>query len=137
MRACWNNDLSSFNGKHFNFGPVRSYPKPVRGNVPIHIGGHSEAAARRAGRLGDGFFPALGEIPRLQALFSIMRSTAERYGRDPDQIELSCLGRASLEAVKPLEDIGVSRIVLAPPAFDKEGLSRGLEKIAEEVMSRL
>ncbi|WP_372506027.1 hypothetical protein [Actinomadura madurae] len=35
-----------------------SYPKPVqRGGIPIHVGGHTKAAARRAGRYGDGFQP--------------------------------------------------------------------------------
>src|ERR1700757_1526083 len=66
MRACWREDPSSFRGRHFSFGPVRCFPKRARSDVPIHIGGHSPAAARRAGRLGDGFFPAISEVPKLQ-----------------------------------------------------------------------
>jgi probable F420-dependent oxidoreductase len=137
MRACWRENASSFHGKHFNFGPVFSYPKPAHNDVPIHIGGHSSAAAKRAGRLGDGFFPAVSEIPKLQELFATMREAARKAGRDPTQIELSCMARAAVDSVKAVEDIGISRVVVAPPAFDKEGLSRGLEKIGNEVIARV
>jgi alkanesulfonate monooxygenase SsuD/methylene tetrahydromethanopterin reductase-like flavin-dependent oxidoreductase (luciferase family) len=105
--------------------------------VPIHIGGHSPAAAKRAGRLGNGFFPALGEVPKLQELFATMREAAQQAGRDPNQIELSCMTRAAVDSIKTVEDIGISRVVIAPPAFDKEGLSRGLEKIGNEVIARI
>jgi probable F420-dependent oxidoreductase len=137
MRTCWRDDLSSFHSKQFNFGPLRSYPKPARNDVPIHIGGHSPAAAKRAGRLGDGFFPAIGEIPKLQELFATMREAARQQSRDPNQIELSCMARAAVDSVKAVADIGISRVVVAPPAFDKEGLSRGLEKIGNEVIARV
>jgi probable F420-dependent oxidoreductase len=137
MRECWREKSSSFHGRHFNFGPLFSYPKPAQKTVPIHIGGHSPAAARRAGRLGDGFFPALGEIPKLQELFGIMREEAKKAGRDAANIELSCMTRASADAVKAMQDIGVSRVVVPPPGFDREGLSRGLEKIGNEVIARL
>ncbi|HKV54189.1 MAG TPA: LLM class F420-dependent oxidoreductase [Candidatus Binataceae bacterium] len=137
MRACWGEQPASFHGKHFNFGPLMSYPKPAQKTVPIHIGGHSPAAARRAGRLGDGFFPALGEVPKLQELFEMMREAAQQAGRDPAAIELSCMARAAVDAVKAFEDIGVSRVVVAPPAFDKDGLSRGLEKLGNEVIQRV
>jgi probable F420-dependent oxidoreductase len=137
MRACWRDNPSNFHGKHFNFGPLHSYPKPAHNDVPIHIGGHSSAAAKRAGRLGNGFFPALGEIPKLQELFATMRDAAQQAGRDPNQIELSCMTRAAVDSIKAVEDIGISRVVVAPPAFDKEGLSRGLEKIGNEVIARL
>ena len=137
MRACWREDRSNFHGRHFSFGPVRSFPKPTRNDVPIHIGGHSVAAARRAGRLGDGFFPAISEVSKLQELFATMRDAARQAGRDPEQIELSCMGRAAVDSVKLFADIGISRVIVAPPAFDKEGLSRGLEKIGNEVIARL
>jgi hypothetical protein len=45
--------------------------------------------------------------------------------------------RAAVDSIKTVEDIGISRVVIAPPAFDKEGLSRGLEKIGNEVIARI
>jgi alkanesulfonate monooxygenase SsuD/methylene tetrahydromethanopterin reductase-like flavin-dependent oxidoreductase (luciferase family) len=138
MRALWRENPSSFHGKQFDFGPVMSFPKPVQKNgVPVHIGGHSPAAAKRAGRLGDGFFPALSDPPKLTELFGMMRESAAKAGRDADAIELSCIGRSKPEAMKPLQDVGIGRVILAPPGFDKEALSRGLEKIGNEVVARM
>ncbi|HMD05061.1 MAG TPA: LLM class F420-dependent oxidoreductase, partial [Candidatus Binatus sp.] len=138
LRALWSEDSASFHGKHFNFGPVKCYPKPVqKGGVPIHIGGHSPAAAKRAGRYGDGFIPGVGEIPKLKELFAIMKSEADKAGRDASKIELSCMGRPRVEELKALEAIGVSRVVIAPPAFDAEGLTRGLEKLHDDVIAKI
>ncbi len=66
----------------------------------------------------------------------MMREEADKTKRNADRIELSCMGRAKVEAVKPFADIGVSRMIVAPPGFDKEALSRGLEKIGNEVIAR-
>jgi probable F420-dependent oxidoreductase len=138
LRALWSEDSASFHGKHFNFGPVKCFPKPIqKGGVPIHIGGHSPAAAKRAGRYGDGFFPALAEIPKLKELFALMKSEADKAGRDASKIELSCMGRPRVEELKALEGIGVSRVVIAPPAFDAEGLTRGLEKLHDDVIAKI
>ncbi|HXZ87107.1 MAG TPA: LLM class F420-dependent oxidoreductase [Candidatus Binataceae bacterium] len=138
LRALWRDNPSNFHGKHFDFGPVLSFPKPAQTNgIPIHIGGHSPAAARRAGRLGDGFFPAVSDVPKLNELFALMRAEADRAGRDADKIELSCVGRAAVDSLKTFADVGISRVVVAPPAFDKEGLTRGLEKIGNEVIARV
>jgi probable F420-dependent oxidoreductase len=137
LRALWRDNPSSFHGAHFNFGPVKSFPKPVqKGGVPILIGGHSPAAARRAARLGDGFFPALGDPAKLKELFDLMRSECAKVGRNPAEIELSCMGRPRPDALKALADVGVTRTVVAPPANDREGLTRGLEKIANEVIAK-
>jgi probable F420-dependent oxidoreductase len=138
IRALWRDDTTSFQGKHFNFKEVKSFPKPAQSKgVPIHVGGHSPAAARRAGRLGDGFFPATAEVGKLRDLFAVMREAAQSAGRDPAAIELSTVGGANLEAIKPLQDIGIARVVVPPPAFDADGLSRGLDKIANEVLAKL
>src|SRR5580704_3153048 len=77
MRVLWRDDKATYHGKRFDFHDLKSFPKPVqKGGVPIHVGGHSLAAARRAGRMGDGFFPALGEADKLQPLFESMREAA-------------------------------------------------------------
>ena len=64
-------------------------PRPASGRVPIIIGGHTEAAARRAGRIGDGFFPAKGSLEELPHLFEIAREAAARRGARPEALELS------------------------------------------------
>lgn len=88
------------------------------GAVPIHIGGHSRAAARRAGRFGDGFQPLGVSGDRLIALVDEMRSAAEQSGRDPDALELS-LGHAVTKVdagrAQRLAELGADRLVLAMP----------------------
>ena len=51
-------------------------------------------------------------------------------GRDPQTIEITS-GRAvpSPDSVKQLEDLGVSRFMVPPPAFDPDGITAGLEKL--------
>jgi len=138
LRVLWRDAPASFKGKHFAFGPVFSSPRPAQSTgVPIHIGGHSAAAARRAGRLGDGFFPALSEPQALRELYRLAQDECRKAGRDPARLELSCMGRASLQAVKQCEELGAARLVIAPPAYDREGISRALEKIGDEVLARL
>jgi probable F420-dependent oxidoreductase len=138
LRALWKDGAASFEGKHFRFGPLHSNPKPVRRDVPIHVGGHSTAAARRAGRYGDGFFPTVMNPEKLKELFSTVRSEAQKAGRNPDAIEFSCLTRSlKPDDLKMLADMGVSRVVVNPPGTKPEVVTRGLEKFREEVISRV
>ena len=58
LRELWGADEPTFNGEFISFDKAKSYPKPAQGQIPIVVGGHTKPAARRAGRLGDGFFPA-------------------------------------------------------------------------------
>ena len=134
LRALWSEGAATFKGKHYSFDRVKMFPKPFnKSGIPIIIGGHSEAAARRAGRYGDGFFPALGDPAKLKMLFAIMAFEAQKAGRKPTQIELSCMGRSKPEIIKQMEDIGITRVVVPPPAFDQDGLTRGLEKMGDEI----
>jgi probable F420-dependent oxidoreductase len=134
LHALWSDGAATFHGKHYNFDRVKMFPKPFnKSGIPIIIGGHSPAAARRAGRYGDGFFPAIGEIPKLKELFALMATEAQKAGRAATHIELSCMGRAKPDVIKAFEDIGIARVVVPPPAFDQEGLTRGLEKMANDL----
>ena len=67
MRALWGEDRATYEGEFTSFSRCISRPQPVSGAVPVHVGGHSDVAARRAGRIGDGFFPAKGSHRRSSA----------------------------------------------------------------------
>ena len=56
MRRLWTEEHVSFNGKFFSIEDVTITPRPwQKGGPPIWIGGRSQAALRRTGRLGDGW----------------------------------------------------------------------------------
>jgi probable F420-dependent oxidoreductase len=135
MRALWRDNPSTFEGKHFHFRQMMSFPKPLqKGGIPIHVGGHSPAAVRRAARLGDGFFPAPGNLNVLKQLFADLRAECERIGRNPAEIELSAAGKLTPDLIKTFQDMGVMRAMTIPPGADRDSLSRGLEKLGNEIV---
>lgn len=141
MRALWAGDGASFAGEFVNFHQVSSNPKPVARNVPIVVGGHSEAAARRAGRLGDGFFPSIGAQVDTLPLFDVARRAAEAAGRDPAAIEMitGCpealpgSGKDAQAAVAERAGRGVGRIVLPVGPF-LPNLEESLARFGETVI---
>jgi probable F420-dependent oxidoreductase len=112
---------ASFHGEFFGFDNAMCYPKPVS-RVPIHIGGHSIAAARRAGRLGDGFQPLGVGGTELTKLITVMRDEAIQFGRDPDTLEISLghlVAKIDTDRAAKLAALGADRVVLAmPPTAD-------------------
>ena len=136
LRSLWGPEASSFQGRYYQWGPVESHPKPVQpGGVPIIVGGHVEGAARRAARVGDGFFPAIGDLSLLTSLFAALRDECGKVGRRPEEIELTTgLAAQDRDTVKRYEDLGVSRLIVAPPGFDPDGLRRGLESFANALI---
>src|ERR1019366_4167057 len=83
MRALWSQEQASFEGTTASFADCYLRPQPPGGSIPVHLGGHSQAAARRAGRIGDGFFPMGISPEQLPPLLDIVRQGAEEAGRDP------------------------------------------------------
>jgi probable F420-dependent oxidoreductase len=121
LRALWTQEVASFDGRFSSFDDVYMRPLPVQRPVPIVIGGHSRRAARRAGELGDGFFPASAKYDILPGLISLAREHAERSGRDPDALEITMGTRPTAEWVERLAEAGVDRILI-PGAFGMEML---------------
>jgi len=58
MRKVWAEDEVTFAGEFWKLERITVLPKPVQQPMPLWIGGNSEAAMRRAGRLGDGWIPS-------------------------------------------------------------------------------
>jgi probable F420-dependent oxidoreductase len=137
LRALWGDEKVTFEGEFVRLDGVYCRPQPVNRTVPIVIGGHSDASARRAGRLGDGYFPGRGDTPTLTRILGIMRQAAEDVGRDPDAIEVSVGGRPDPASIEALRALGVSRFMLAPPAMDAAGIRPALERFAEDVIAKV
>ena len=139
LRSLWSPRPEPFRGRFYRWEAVESNPRPVQpGGVPIVVGGHSAPAARRAARLGDGFFPARGTLDELSGLFDIVRGECERIGRDPSEVELICGGRVRApEDLEPYAALGVTRFVVSPPAQDVDGLRRGLDQFTRDVIEPL
>ena len=96
IRAAWTTDPVSFEGKHYSVRDVHVLPKPVqRGGIPVWIGGHTGAAVRRAGAIGDGWHPIGMRPPAMLgpeeygAKVEELRASARRAGRDPKSITLT------------------------------------------------
>src|SRR5262245_17618994 len=119
MRELWAADVPNFSGRYVQFKDAFMRPKPVNRTVPIIIGGHTEAAARRAGRLADGFFPGRG-LP--VDLIEIVRSTARENGRDPAAVEITVGMPDDLRHLPDFAAAGVSRVLL--PVTGVAGLER-------------
>jgi probable F420-dependent oxidoreductase len=142
MRALWSDGPTTFTGRYTNWNEVSSSPKPVNGTIPIVVGGHSKAAARRAGRLGDGFFPAGdADVASIKGLLDVMRQSAEDAGRDPAAIEVTTPGNAAfgpnaLDDLAELEALGVSRVIIPPLSFDPAGIEDALGQFGENVIAK-
>lgn len=80
LRALWTRTPASFSGRFVKFEGVSVDPKPVQsGGPPIWIGGRSDAALQRAGRLGNGWVSYV--------------VTAARYARSLEKIRAAAAGR--------------------------------------------
>jgi len=82
MIELWTKERPSFHGKFVNFDNIRFEPKPVsKPCPPIWVGGHADAALRRAARFGDGWMPWLSTQEDLKRSMDYIRSQPEFRSR--------------------------------------------------------
>jgi len=129
MRELWSAEVPNYHGEFVNFTDAFMRPKPLRGSVPIIIGGQTAPAARRAGRLAQGFFPGRG-VPL--DLIDLVRQTAIKHGRDPAKVEITVSVPDDLAEIPRLAALGVTRVLV--PVTGMAGL-RGAIRGAEDVLA--
>jgi probable F420-dependent oxidoreductase len=120
LRVLWSDTEAEFHGEFVDFAPVYCQPKPSQSAIPILVGGHSDRAARRAGELGDVFFPAERPVETLEALYSAVKQYADDAGRDPSAIELWTTSTGDREHLEQLIEVGVTQVMV--PARSPEQL---------------
>ena len=90
LRLCWAGEPFSFRGKHFALDEVRITPRPYqKAGPPLWIGASVPAAARRAGRIADGFVgtPSTG-LENATSLATIYKDAAREANRPAQVIQM-------------------------------------------------
>ena len=134
LRLLWAGDEDgvSFDGQFISFSAACSFPKPS-GPLPVHVGGSSPAAARRAGLRGDGYFPGgrLTDAERASQI-ELMRATARDAGRDPAALQVTRWGSIDMTAADVARHAanGVDRLVVATDPADLPGQRAQLSAFA-------
>ena len=146
LRGLTSGEFFSYDGEFFSLPAMKQTPAPTR-PIPLLVGGHSEAALRRAVLKGDGWMHAGGdgdELDRLLARIAEIRK-AEGVEDRPFEIHAISYDAYSVDGVKRLEDKGITDCIVGfrVPYIkgpDTEPLAKKvehLERYAEDVIAKV
>lgn len=86
IRALWQQENSTFSGKHYAFSDVSMLPPPRQpGGPPIWVGGRKEPALRRMGRLADGYLSYVVTPEMYANALQTISDAADEAGRSMGQ----------------------------------------------------
>ena len=144
MRGLTKGGFFEFHGKHYDLPAVKICPVPTR-PIPILIGGHSEAALRRAARLGDGWMHAGGDAAALHGYLRRLAELRREYGRErqPFEVHVIALDAFTLDGVRRLEDLGVTDAIVGfRNAYEKDTQTlaqktEALRRFADAVVAKV
>jgi alkanesulfonate monooxygenase SsuD/methylene tetrahydromethanopterin reductase-like flavin-dependent oxidoreductase (luciferase family) len=88
MRRLWADDVATYSGEFVSFDAVRCYPKPDAGQIPILLGGNSDAALARVARWGDGWYGFNLSPTETAERIQVLRRLCAEHGRDPSELEI-------------------------------------------------
>ena len=145
IRRLWSEDKVDFDGVHYKLSGASIAPKPVQPDLPMWIGGSSEAAIRRTARIGTGW-QAGPETPEQAAVViaAIKEATAEE-GRQIDDDHYGAgipyrFGRSDDPALAPLFEAYRKRTGRDPATYfaigDAEAIVRRIAEYVEAGVSK-
>jgi probable F420-dependent oxidoreductase len=146
VRGLMSGGYFEYHGEVFDLEPVKLCPAPTE-PVPILVGGHSDAALRRAARRGDGWMHAGGDAEELDRLLARLQELRREEGTAdrPFEIHVISLDAYDPDGLKRLADKGVTDVIVGfrvpyqqgpdtEPLADKVA---HLERYAESVMAKV
>ncbi len=138
-------DYFEFHGEFYDIPKTKMSPAPTQ-PIPILVGGHADAALRRAARL-DGWMHGGGSAPEeLDRLIARVKKFREEEGKTgPFEIHVISMDAYTVDGIKRLEDKGVTDAIvgfrypyiIGPDPEPLETKIRHLERFAEKVISKV
>jgi probable F420-dependent oxidoreductase len=140
MTALWTQSDPVYKGKTVQTEGFKFAPKTIQQPHPPYIfGGNTEAAMKRAARLGDGWYGVTHSLEQVTELVKQLREVEKRYQRaTPLEVTVG-IGAVTVDSVKRLTDLGVDRImgsVLKAGEIPRDYI-HGLHRFHDEVMAKL
>jgi len=124
-----------FHGEIYDVPSIKISPTPAQ-PVPILIGGHGEAALRRAARDGDGWLHGGGDPAQLPGLLARLRElrTAEGTADRPFEVHVISMDAYSADGIARLAEQGVTDVIVGfrwpyHTGPDTEPLTAKLDKL--------
>lgn len=113
IRGLHTGDFYGFKGKFYDLPEIKMCPVPTQ-QTPILIGGHADAALKRAAKIGDGWVHAGGTIATLKPLIDRLNELRKEFGTDKKPFEIHAItaDAFSVDGVKQLEDMGVTECII-------------------------
>ncbi|WP_420638188.1 LLM class F420-dependent oxidoreductase [Candidatus Poriferisocius sp.] len=148
LRELWAPGHRTYTSDAVSFTECESLPDPAQpGGPPIVIGGSTPRAARRAGRLGDGFYPYVISPEDYADRVATIRATAVEHGRDPDAVELTVWpgsyrhgGSFDLALIEEYAQSGVDRLIVSAAesgGADIDGIRRFVGRYQADVLDKI
>jgi len=138
LRMLWTSEKPAFDGQFTKFSGIQSRPLPVqKPHPPIHVGGMSPPALRRAVAQGNGWYGFFQDVAATKKMIDGLREVAKRVERPASlgklEISVTPPGPVDADAAKRFEDLGVDRLVLMRGFQDMAGKR---EQSAEDAVIR-
>ncbi|WP_421846027.1 LLM class flavin-dependent oxidoreductase [Mycobacterium sp.] len=137
-------DYFEFHGKFYDIAKTKMTPAPTK-PIPILVGGHADAALRRAAR-ADGWMHGGGDPAELDRLITRVQQFRQEEGKsEPFEIHVISLDSYTVDGIKRLEEKGVTDVIVGfrnpyIMGSDPEPLHtkiRHLEKFANKVIAKV
>ncbi len=144
IKGLTSGEYFEFHGEFYDIPKTKMTPAPTK-PIPILVGGHAEAALKRAARC-DGWMHGGGQPEELDQLIKRLNQIRTEEGRTgPFEIHVISADAYTLDGIKRLEDKGVTDVIVGfripyIMGLDTEPLDdkiRHLEAFAERVMAKL
>lgn len=132
MKAIWTGDEAAYHGRHVDFDPIWSWPKPLqRPHPPILVGGNSEGALDRAVDLADEWIPnPETRLSELAGRIADLQERASAAGRERIGVTFYAV-KPEAEALRRYADAGVDRAVFYLPSGPAAEVEAYVSRLAE------
>lgn len=134
MERLWYDEHPEFHGRFAEFSGVDAYPRPVQRPIPIVVGGHSNAAYRRAVARAQGWYGFAmtpeGASACLAGLRAAASQTERPAGLGPLEITVTPRGRLTAATAAEFAEAGVHRLVPFPPPTP-DGVAKTIDAARE------